>query len=169
MESDKPPLVIFLVMLMCMSLGISLLVSWHNNAHNQDTGSVGTLTELFVGSHQPFYPEFETLGTITNGTKPNEVLHGIEIPYILYKIIECESNFNPDACNGLNCNEGRGLIQLISGTQKRYEKEIQREIDPFNPIDNIKCGLWLYKQNGTDPWGTPTSTWGSRACWIKYL
>jgi len=101
--------------------------------------------------------------------KTIELLYGIEIPYLLYKIIECESNFDPDAINQkYGSGSGIGLGQLTAVAIKDCENCIDglcRSINPFNPIDNLKCSLWLYEKNGTAPWGCPDCWWGSYNCW----
>ena len=173
-ESAKPPQEpnkAIIAFLSVMFFGVLALNLPKSNAafENPEITELNFIQEnTLVGISNPYYTNLDKIE-----------LYGIEIPYLLYKIIECESNFDPDACNGENCEKGRGLIQLVSGTQKKYEEEIGRKIDPFDPIDNIECGLWLYKTHGTTPWGYPPDDprgytkdglrWGSWSCWNKYL
>ena len=82
------------------------------------------------------------------------------------RIIECESSFRPDVCNKeFGCGAGAGLVQLIPKTIKYCEEKLGKKIDPFNPRDNLECGLWLYENESTRHWGYEGASWGSWNCW----
>ena len=81
-------------------------------------------------------------------------------------IIWCESRGDPSVCNQqYGCKAGMGLFQLIPSTVKYCEEKLGRDIDPFNENDNMACGMWLLKNEGTDHWGTADTDWGSYWCW----
>ena len=95
----------------------------------------------------------------------------------LFHVIEHESEWDYLACNtckgtkwegmypASSCACGKGLGQLIPSTVKRCEIALQKDIDPFVAEDNIECSTWLYLNEGTSPWGTSTTDWGSWSHW----
>ena len=98
---------------------------------------------------------------------PN-TLGSLSPSHILWKIIKCESNFDPKVCNAkYGCRAGMGLVQLIPGTVRYCEKKLGIEIDPFDPEDNLRCGFYLLEHFGTSPWGTAETDWGSWKCFSK--
>ena len=83
-------------------------------------------------------------------------------------IIWCESRGNPEVCNQeYGCKAGMGLFQLIPSTVKYCEEKLGRELNPFNENDNMACGMWLLKNEGTQHWGTANTDWGSYQCWSE--
>lgn len=74
------------------------------------------------------------------------------IELLLEEIARRESGGNPDICNIDDCKYGRGLYQIVSGTEKLCEKELGKEIDPFNPIEAEECAVWLLDTQGIWPW-----------------
>lgn len=66
----------------------------------------------------------------------------------LYKIIDCESKWNPNAINTKNKNGtyDRGLFQINS-----VHKTLTNE-DAFNFKKNIDFGIKLFKSQGLKPW-----------------
>lgn len=90
----------------------------------------------------------------------------------LYYIVKCESDFNPEVCNKeFGCSSGMGLCQLIPSTVKHCEEKLGKRIDPFNSEDNLECGEWLLKNEGSHHWGTAETVgkWGSYECFKDYL
>lgn len=43
-------------------------------------------------------------------------------------------------------------MQIIPSTNKLCEKELRVKLDPFNPEDNLDCGLYLLKKDGIIHW-----------------
>ena len=85
---------------------------------------------------------------------------------LMGRIIYCESRGNPEVCNKqYGCRAGQGLCQLIPSTVKYCEKKLGKKIDPFNREDNLECGMWLLKNEGTYHWGYKGASWGSFKCW----
>lgn len=79
------------------------------------------------------------------------------------RIVECESGWQEKICNRTyGCGSGQGLFQLIPSTVRHVSQKMGREIDPFNPYDNIDAGLWLIKNEGLQHWRPY-----SGACWSK--
>ena len=81
------------------------------------------------------------------------------------KITKCESKFQ-NICNfEYGCSSGIGYMQLLRSTAEYCSEKMGREINPHNPKDNIECGAWLLKNEGTRHWGTKYTWWGSWECW----
>ena len=92
------------------------------------------------------------------------------------KILECESgnsHYDSDGnvkCNGqFGCKGGIGICQLVPSTVKNCERVLGEEIDPFDKQDNLKCGRWLFENDGWRHWGGPTTWWGSYDCFKGYV
>ena len=73
-------------------------------------------------------------------------------PEIVYAVIECESNFKPDA---LSKSGAMGLMQIMPATFKDIQGRIHEEYEDdmlYDPEVNIKCGTfylsYLYKYFG---------------------
>jgi soluble lytic murein transglycosylase-like protein len=82
-----------------------------------------------------------------------------------HAIVRCESQYR-NVCNfNYGCSGGIGYAQIIKQTAQHCSKKMGREIDPHNPIDNLECGAWLLKNEGTYHWGTKDTWWGSWKCW----
>ena len=97
---------------------------------------------------------------------PKYQILDVVVSRTFYRIIECESNFCYDVCNEeFGCIAGQGLAQLIPSTVEYCEKKLGKDIDPFNPQDNLECALWLYRNEGTRHWGCIDCSWGSYHCW----
>lgn len=85
-----------------------------------------------------------------------------------YAIIRCESNFDSKVCNQkYGCSSGIGLMQIIPNTLQHCSEKLGRKIDPYIIQDNLECGAYLLKNEGTYHWGTEDSWWGSWDCWHK--
>ncbi len=74
------------------------------------------------------------------------------IELLLEEIRKRESGGDPNACNGPNCEKGRGHYQIVSETEKLCERELGKEIDPFNPVEAKECTLWLLDTGGIWHW-----------------
>ncbi len=92
----------------------------------------------------------------------------IALELLLEEIIKRESGGDTNACNGDHCQYGRGLVQLVSETEKTCEKALGRDLNPFIREDNLACARWLLDQpNGIMHWGDG-GDWGSGP-YPKYL
>lgn len=68
-------------------------------------------------------------------------------------IIRRESDWKYWVCNRkYGCKAGMGLIQVIPSTVKYCSEKLGYKIDPFNPYDNMECGIWLLDNDGTEHW-----------------
>lgn len=74
------------------------------------------------------------------------------VELLLEEIRKRESGGNPDICNADGCQYGRGHYQIVSETEKLCERELGKEIDPFNPVEAKECALWLLDTQGIWPW-----------------
>jgi hypothetical protein len=81
---------------------------------------------------------------------------------LLEEIIRRESDGNPKICNQeFGCGSGMGLTQLVPGTVKYCEEKLGKEIDPFNPEQNLECAIWLLTNEGIGHWESDDGSWGS--------
>ena len=84
------------------------------------------------------------------------------------RIIWCESRWLNECNREYGCRSGMGLMQLIPARVEECSIALGRKIDPMNPIDNLECGAYLLKKDGTRHWGCKDCDWGSYDCWIDY-
>ena len=100
-----------------------------------------------------------------NSFKGTTVLYSLRfesLGMLLDEIIKRESNGDPLVCNKqYGCKAGMGLTQLIPSTVKYCEEKLGKEIDPFNPEDNIECATWLLENEGIKHWQSEDGSWGS--------
>ena len=120
-----------------------------------------------VAVSTPTYPKISILGAIIGGL--NDLYWEVELDYpLLSKIINCESGWR-NVCNAKSCNQGQGLGQIIPTTWKYVQTKIDIGNDPMDIEDNLRASIWLFENEGTDPWGYEGAKWGSFDCWGKYL
>ena len=101
---------------------------------------------------------------------PHFLTRKVVLASLMDKIIHCESGFDPKVCNKeFGCNAGMGLAQLIPKTVRYCEEKLGKDIDPFDPEDNLECAMWLLENEGTYHWGTAETVgeWGSYDCWSR--
>lgn len=144
------------------------LLSYIQLTKNTEINNEISLSECFIEAPRiPYYPSTYTLGTIIDRNDIEELKKFVKENYPeLFRIIECESNFDENVCNAdYGCSSGMGWGQIIPGTLKYCEKKLGRKLDIFNAYDNLECSLWLYINEGTQHWGCETCNWGSWKCW----
>jgi len=152
-------------------LGLFILIGIISYIHSTtaiETTNEVSLSECFIEAPMiPYYPVVYTLSTIVDRNNIEELKEFVKENYPeLFRIMECESNFNSTICNSdYGCNGGMGWGQIIPGTLNYCEGKLGRKLDPFNPYDNLECSLWLYINEGTQHWGTADTSWGSFYCW----
>ena len=78
---------------------------------------------------------------------------------LIEKIIRCESKGDPTAKNPNST--ARGLLQIIKSSEEFCEEGMGRELDMYNPDDNLLCGEYLMEHGGLNHWNA------SRHCWDK--
>ena len=101
---------------------------------------------------------------------PEVALYGVNISWELYKIVEAESNFDPSAVNWKYGERGGiGLAQLIPKTVKYCEEKLGKEINPYDPTQNLECADYLFKTDGNRHWGCEKCDWGSWKVWSKEI
>lgn len=81
----------------------------------------------------------------------------------LYDIVFCESTFRPKVCSYKGCEYGMGLGGIIPSTLRYCEKKLGRELDPFDPRDNLDCCQWLLKNEGLKHWKSSEACWSQRS------
>jgi len=98
-------------------------------------------------------------------------------PSLCLAIIACEGGFFSERIvnKTFGPSGGIGHWQFL---QRTYNKTIQRmgDLAPeecrnpeavFVSHCNLLAGAWLLSMDGTGPWGTPDSDWGSYSCWYR--
>ena len=90
--------------------------------------------------------------------EPREYLRELAGPdfELLDRIIYCESGWKASAQN--KTSSAGGLFQFLDSTWDRYS---DLGMEKYNPYDNIRAGIALYKNEGTAPWDS------SLGCWKK--
>ncbi len=83
----------------------------------------------------------------------------IEIVLLAERIIQCESNWRPNAKNP--SSSAYGLGQFIDGTWDYVQKKWGVELDRDNPDDQMYAVVRLLKEEGTKHWKE------SEYCWNK--
>ena len=78
---------------------------------------------------------------------------------IAKRIIFCESGGNPKAIN--RKSGAKGLFQVIPSSERYCEQGLGKQLDMFDPYDNIECANYLYNHGGLAHWKA------SEICW-KY-
>ncbi len=154
----KPPdrrVIILLIIL----LGLAYLIASRAFAQKPPTEANSpyvSLSKCFTPARNiPYIPEYQVLGRI--------------VDECFYKILEGESRFDPTVCNQkYGCSSGIGLGQLTAVAIADCERNLGKEIDPYNEYDNLECSLWLYEKYGTAPWGTEDTEWGSYYYWSEH-
>lgn len=168
-DSDKQTHIAFIIVLCISAILYSGLLGSLKTFNIEYTESVLLQDNTFLQMSLPSTVDAITFGN--KGSNQTISLYGIKIPVLLYEIFKCENRqFDPDQCNSeYGCNSGMGIGQLIPSTVKYVESKLDRNIDPYNPHDNIIASLWLFENEGTSHWGTAQTEWGSYSCWSKYL
>ena len=128
----------FILYLVLLAIVIAWLVSGLIFA--QITEPFVSLNECFVTAPSiHYYPEIYTLGIRTE------------------MIIFCESGGNPNAYN--ESSGASGLLQVIPSSERFCEKGLGRELDMFDPEDNMMCGAYLKEHGGLAHWAASAHCW----------
>ena len=132
---------------------LAIVVGWLAFSEEAETKEYVSLEECFLYQPNIVYVPIRILG--------------IEVDETLYEIIKCENRaFDPTICNEeYGCGAGIGLAMIIPSTGRHCEEKLGRELDLFDPRDNLDCAKWLLENEGTQHWGTPDSDWGTYYCW----
>lgn len=83
----------------------------------------------------------------------------IDTYQLAYKIIQCESSWNPSAKN--KGSSAYGLGQFINGTWDYVQNKWNMELDRDNPEDQMYALVRLLEEEGPRHWES------SRQCWDK--
>lgn len=83
---------------------------------------------------------------------------------LIQRIIDCESGNKINAQNPTS--SAKGLCQMIKSTQDYVERNIGK-IDWNSYESQYNACKWLLKDQGTSPWGTKNTNWGTFHCWNK--
>lgn len=142
---------IYIVFLVALLLLIYLLIfRWYDDSGYQRT--YYTLFECSIEAPKmPYFPCMRTYGVLI---EPDTLEK-------LCPIVKCESKFNPEVCSYAGCKSGMGLCQIIPSTLKHCEEMLGKKLDPFNPKDNLECGVYLLENEGDYHWDM------SKICWAN--
>lgn len=83
----------------------------------------------------------------------------IVLSAIFEKICFCESSNNPNAFNPKS--GATGLFQVIPSSERFCEKGLGKEMDMFNPEDNIECANYLMEHGGLAHWAASIECWSN--------
>ena len=163
MSIDKK-IIKYIIVIFIITMVLSFCAGWiiRNNKIEEDEVIRYDFNDLFVGEVRSiFTPDTRVLGMLIEDTLTDEEL--------FLKILECEnSTGDPTKCNlEFGCSSGIGDGQLTAIAIKDCEKNLGKEIDPYNAEDNMECSRWLYNTYGTAPWGCEDCWWGSWDCWSE--
>lgn len=120
------------------------------------------LNDCFLKAHNEPIIHTEFLeDTYLISSAPPFLVEGKVLSSLMEKIIYCESGGDPKVCSYKGCYAGMGLCQIIPSTLRYCEEKLGRELDPFDPEDNLECGMWLLENEGSEHWLQ------SKSCWSK--
>lgn len=73
---------------------------------------------------------------------------------LMVKVIDCESDFNPNAYNPHDPNSGsRGIAQFQNGTFKHFSKEAGlKDPDVWNPAHSLDVMAYMFSKNLEKHW-----------------
>jgi soluble lytic murein transglycosylase-like protein len=123
-----------------------------------------TLADNFIAQSSLNIPEDKMIYQgmyVVASTSPSEVsavkylqkIAGDDFGF-LYKVIQCESGWNPNAKN--KSSTAGGLAQFLDSTWQSWGKG-----DKMNPYNNIDAMVRLYNARGIAPWQASKSCWQS--------
>ena len=135
MAKRKPVIKGWLVSLLIAGI----LLSFSNTAISQENGPVGSI-EIIEGLY-------------LKGRAPL-------ISPLLFRIIECESNWR---FNALNRKSGAyGICQITPSTKKYLERKWKMKINLKNPEYQLYTCWRLFEEEGYKHWRA------SKACWMRF-
>lgn len=137
--TDDPPLYLILTIII-LALLISFFYYLYSIEPIEEVGNWTSYEGMFLYSRNIPQIEAKVLASLT-AIEDNR----------LFKIIECESNFR-NICNYDGCRYGIGVAQIIQTTADYCSKKLGKEINPYNPMDNIECANWLIENEGVRHW-----------------
>lgn len=100
--------------------------------------------------NSPIFIKNQTLASMSND---------IDTYQLAYRIIQCESSWNPNAKN--KGSSAYGLGQFINGTWDYVQNKWNMELDRDNPEDQMYALVRLLEEEGPRHWES------SRQCWDK--
>lgn len=81
---------------------------------------------------------------------PTYQVLGVEVSEELYRIIACESSFNPDAKNPKST--AYGLCQFLDSTWEYVEKKWAMDLNRYSPEDQLYACERLLREEGLIHW-----------------
>jgi len=123
--------------------------------------SIGSGKECVKESQRSdnFISAFNSPLFIKNQTLASLAGDNYSLYQLAYRIIQCESSWNPEAKN--KESSAYGLGQFINGTWKYVQDKWGIELDIDNPEDQMYALVRLLEEEGTKHWIT------SKSCWDK--
>ena len=149
-DYSNKELVRYLILIILITLSV-LLTCWYvisSELRKPRTEANGTINDCFITAPNILhYPDLQVLG--------------IKVDETMYAIIYCESRFDPEAKNPTS--SARGLLQIIKSSEEFCEKGLGKDLDMYNPEDNILCGKYLMEHGGLVHWEE------SKNCWLAKM
>jgi len=144
-EPDPKLLLAYIILLAIMFFFIGFIIG-------KDKKEIGEYNEpILEAYHIPILVKNRTLIDVFE--------YDMEMYFLCYEIIKCESQWNENAKNPNST--ARGLFQIIKGSEELCEKNLGIELDMYNEKDNMICGKYLMEHQGLSAWKE------SRHCWDK--
>jgi len=145
MDINHKKLIIYLIGVSLIFLAMCFLIGYFLGfIFEKPKTTEVSINECFIYGYQiPYIPEFQILG--------------VKVDPTLYNIIKCESGFDIYAKNPKS--SAKGLGQIIDSTFARCEKDLGKEMNVYNGIENLECCLYLYKIRGTQDWKSSEECW----------
>ena len=149
---------------------------WYNDLGTEPPEKYAEGKETKLSQYRPFGTA-DIQGTALIAVSPpvhiKPVVLGslIEKDSVLFRIIQCESGWNPKACNSeFGCSSGMGLCQFIKSTWldtiNRMGELLPEYCRSMEAVFDAECNLtackWLYETDGDVHW----REWSGH-CWDK--
>ena len=148
MKNDDPPLHYILALGLSLLLGVVLLHVVDAVPNKGMDVSVPPSGGLYLRQiSPPFIVEEVPLASLAK-TSP-----------LMWRIIKCESNFNPYAKNPHS--SAFGYCQMIRKTRLWVQKKMGKKINWYSPQEQLEACQWLLDHSGTQHWNK------SRRCWER--
>ena len=127
---------------------------YHLWQENLSEGQIRAIESVYISTSAPIIRDNTLIGICSLET-PNVYVLGS----LTDRIIFCESSGDARAYNPKS--GAKGLLQIIPSSERFCEKGLGRELDMFNPADNLACGEYLYQHGKLSHWKS------SARCWAK--
>ena len=147
METKDPPSINLFALTVLVLIGLLFGLI----AGDAKENIYSSYSDNFISApNSPIFIKNQTLASMSSD---------IDTYQLAYKIIQCESSWNPSAKN--KGSSAYGLGQFINGTWDYVQNKWNMELDRDNPEDQMYALVRLLEEEGPRHWES------SRQCWDK--